>query len=181
MSTRQYDFEALAEVTGTDWEVGRGELNVALKIIRAQSEITDGYLLAAEIHDRAKMYRHVMPDVMLTPTALAKHWKRVQEEATKERGTNLTAEKPLPLPKERGIPEWCQIWWWTRRYRKPRILIPLPQQEPDNPDAMSMKEYEKLREEWVAAGSPRGSAAEILGTKKRDYAGETAELLKGIA
>jgi hypothetical protein len=91
MSERNYSFEALAEVTGTDWNAGRGELNIALKSIRAQCDISDDYLLAAEIHERAKMYRQAMPDVMLTPTALAKHWKRVFEEAERPKGTNLSA------------------------------------------------------------------------------------------
>lgn len=93
MTERNYSFEALAEVTGTDWKEGRGELNAALKSIREQSVISDDYLLADEIHERAKMYRQVMPDVMCTPSALAKHWKRVEEEVTKPKGTNLTAYK----------------------------------------------------------------------------------------
>jgi hypothetical protein len=80
-STRDYAFEALAEVTNTDWNAGRGELNSALKSIREQSpEIQDSYLLGAEIHDRAKLYGQVMgAEILLTPNALAKHWKRVAE------------------------------------------------------------------------------------------------------
>lgn len=84
--TRDYPFEALAEVTGTDWNTGRGELNAALKLIRDESEIEDGYLLADEIHERAKMYREIMgPDVLLTPNALAKHYTRVYQETEKRR------------------------------------------------------------------------------------------------
>ena len=80
-AARDYGFEALAEVTNTDWNTGRGELNAALKSIREQvPEIEDSYLLGAEIHDRAKLYRALWPDMSLTPTALAKHWKRVVEE-----------------------------------------------------------------------------------------------------
>ena len=78
---RDFAFEALAEVTGTDWTAGRGELNAALKSIREQTEVEDSYLLADLIHERAKMYREVMPDVLLTPNALAKHWRRVLEES----------------------------------------------------------------------------------------------------
>lgn len=81
---RDYAYEALAETTGTDMTAGRGELNVALKSIRDQSEIDDSYLLADEIHVRSKLYRLVMPDVLLTPTALAKHWLRVFEEANRK-------------------------------------------------------------------------------------------------
>lgn len=81
---RDYGYEALAEVTDTDMNAGRGELNAALKSIREQSETDDGYLLADEIHARAKLYRQVMPEVMLTPSALAKHWLRVFEEANRK-------------------------------------------------------------------------------------------------
>jgi hypothetical protein len=84
VAERDYAFEALAEVTGTDWVQGRGELNTALKAIREQTTEQDSYLLGDLIHERAKMYREAMPDVMLTPTALAKHWLRVLEEASRK-------------------------------------------------------------------------------------------------
>ncbi|HSC05465.1 MAG TPA: hypothetical protein VLD59_01410 [Steroidobacteraceae bacterium] len=95
--TRNYDFEAIAEVTHTDWNAGRGELNKALMLIREQSEIEDSYLLSAEIHDRAKMYRALFPNAALTPTALAKHWLRVYEET--QRRPKLGP--PPELPKSR--------------------------------------------------------------------------------
>lgn len=82
---RDHAYEALAEVTNAHMEANRGELNVALKSIRAQTEIEDAYLLAVEIHEKAEAYRAAMPEVMLTPTALAKHWTRVEHEATARR------------------------------------------------------------------------------------------------
>lgn len=89
MAMRDFAFEALAEVTHTDWEAGRGELNAALKSIRLQEpDIHDSYLLSCEIHDRAKMYAVVMGDeILLTPSALAKHWLRVKAEMPKPRPT----------------------------------------------------------------------------------------------
>ena len=96
---RDYAYEALAEVSSTDQSIGRGQLNAALRDIRLQEpDLTDSYLLSAEIHERAKMYRQVFPEVALTPTALAKHWQRVKGETQKVRGQNLTAEKQAPLP-----------------------------------------------------------------------------------
>jgi hypothetical protein len=85
MPERNYSFEALAEVTDTDWNAGRGELNAALKSIREQEpQLTDDYLLSCEIHDRAKLYRQTMGEgVLLTPSALAKHWRRVLEQQPK--------------------------------------------------------------------------------------------------
>lgn len=90
---RDYAFEALAEVTNCDVNASRGELNVALKSIREQSEISDSYLLADEIHTQARRYRDVMgDDILLTPTALAKHWKRVEAEVARApRSTNQSA------------------------------------------------------------------------------------------
>ena len=82
---RDYAFEALADVTGTDWNTGRGIINTALKSIKEQTEIEDSYLLADLIHDRAKMYREAMPEVILTPPALAKHWRRVLEESERKK------------------------------------------------------------------------------------------------
>lgn len=99
---RDYAYEALAEVTATDMSVGRGALNAALRDIRKQEpDLTDSYLLSAEIHDRAKMYRQVFPEIALTPNALSKHWARVKGESSKVRGQNLSAERNSSLPLSR--------------------------------------------------------------------------------
>jgi hypothetical protein len=82
-------FEALAEATSTDWDAGRGELNKALAVIRAQFAGTDEEL-AAEILERAKLYRRIFQGASLTPPALAKHWRRVFEEAVKQREQQAT-------------------------------------------------------------------------------------------
>lgn len=104
MRERDYAFEALAEVTASDPAVARGPLNAALRDIRIQEPslagLDDSYLLSAEIHDRAKLYAAVWPNVALTPTALSKHWKRLPEEASKLKrgGSNLHADPPSELP-----------------------------------------------------------------------------------
>jgi tRNA threonylcarbamoyladenosine modification (KEOPS) complex Pcc1 subunit len=103
---RDYAYEALAEVTASDPSVARGELNAALRDIRISepslADLDDSYLLSAEIHERAKMYRALWPEVSLTPTALSKHWVRVKEERPKRTGANLSADTELPsLPVSR--------------------------------------------------------------------------------
>jgi len=75
-------YEALAQATSADMDGSRGELNRALKLIRDQTDAI-GEHLASEIRTRAQMYRQQMPDVMLTPTALAKHWQRLEETAAR--------------------------------------------------------------------------------------------------
>jgi hypothetical protein len=76
---RDHAFEALAEATSTDMQTGRGELNRALKLIRDQADADAD--LPSLIRQRASQYRRLMPDAILTPTALAKHWHRVDAEA----------------------------------------------------------------------------------------------------
>ena len=111
---RDYAYEALAEVTASDPEVARGELNAALRDIRKMepevAEIGDSYLLGDVIHGRAKMYRAVFESAALTPTALAKHWLRVLEEFSqmKRGGVNLHVGTPKPTPppaRERNLAE----------------------------------------------------------------------------
>lgn len=80
-------WDALAAVTGSHSDANRGELSMALKIISSQTELR-GEDLAVEIHAQAVRYRQVMGEALLTPTALAKHWTRVEVEAQRSRGTN---------------------------------------------------------------------------------------------
>jgi hypothetical protein len=102
MRERDYAYEALAEVTSSDPSVARGQLNAALRDIRAQhpelASTEDSYLLGAEVHERSKQYLAVFPGAALTPTALAKHWSRLPEEAKKLKrgGVNLHAPEPEP-------------------------------------------------------------------------------------
>lgn len=93
--SRDYAYEALAEATTCDLEANRGELNVALKSIKEQAPELTNYALSDEIHRRAKLYREVMGDeILLTPTALSKHWRRVAEApAPKRVGVNLSVDR----------------------------------------------------------------------------------------
>ena len=92
-------FEALAEVTNTDWDTGRGELNKALRLIKAESGL-EGYALAMAIRRNGLKYRRLFSDeVALTPTALAKHWKRVEAELERQRGAtnqSVTSQDDCP-------------------------------------------------------------------------------------
>lgn len=107
MRQRDYAYEALAEVTASDPDVARGELNAALRDIRKMepeiAKVEDSYLLGDLVHARAKMYRAVFSEAALTPTALSKHWLRVLEEFNqmKRGGTNLHVghAKPFPPPR----------------------------------------------------------------------------------
>jgi len=159
---RDYAYEALARVTNSDQNAARGELNAALKSIREQSEIEDSYFLADEIHERAKMYRAVMGDALLTPTALAKHWLRVFEESKRLRatGVNRSAESRDPvgsqIPSSKA-PEWYWVWVWCRWIRNPRDFRSFPQQSQyvDPTSCMTQAQYEELHAEWIEKGSPR--------------------------
>lgn len=87
--TTDESYEALADVTNTDWAEGRGQLNAALKSIREQEGLSD---VADAIRERAELYRKAWPEMTLTAPALAKHWKRVEAEAKpRVQATNLSA------------------------------------------------------------------------------------------
>jgi uncharacterized protein with PIN domain len=78
-----HSFEALVAATSATVSAERGALNAALKVIRnAEPELEDEDL-ALLIKLRADAYRRAFPEMALTPTALAKHWDRVLQEAPK--------------------------------------------------------------------------------------------------
>ncbi len=79
MSERDLSWEALVRETAANPHMERGQLNTALKAIRAAA-FSEGLLedgLPEEIRLRAQAYRERWPQLTLTPTALAKHWFRV--------------------------------------------------------------------------------------------------------
>jgi len=75
---RDISFETLAEMCGMDIKQltrdARGQLNGALAQIREATPDLEDLELALVIEGKAKAYRASMPDVLLTPPALAKHW-----------------------------------------------------------------------------------------------------------
>src|SRR3990167_172038 len=97
MAERKLDlaYEALAEATSTDMNEGRGELNAALRSIKEQWGADAPEYLPSEISERAKLYKRAMPGVMLTPSALAKHWLRVYDMAQQKtpQATNQSASR----------------------------------------------------------------------------------------
>lgn len=80
--------------------------------------------------------------------------RRLRDEHADTRG--------LDRGKSTGVPEWVHVWWWIRRIREPREERPLPQQQDEhgnplhNPDHyLDQVDYDRLRSEWVTAGSPK--------------------------
>lgn len=87
------------------------------------------------------------------------------------------------IPEQTGrdeIPEWVFVWKWqqartmTERQatregtrlpvaeRAPMPMRDFPQYAHPGPDAYSMQEYEQIRADWVAAGSPKRSMEELV-------------------
>jgi hypothetical protein len=83
MARQDLSFETLVEVTSATVSSERGALNSALKQIREASPDLDDADLAVLIRMKATQYRAAYPSVALTPTALAKHWGRVEVEQPK--------------------------------------------------------------------------------------------------
>lgn len=99
--------------------------------------------LARRFHRRPQLSDLLEVIVMLTPTLTAP-----------DSAGTLDAGK-------RGIeaPEWVWVWSWCRHHRAPRNYRVFPQQAShgDPTGMLTLEEYEKLRDEWIAAGKPKAS------------------------
>ncbi len=77
----------------------------------------------------------------------------------------LADERGLEQGSTTKIPEWVHVWWWARNGRVPPEDRPFPQQRPavgDAPDMLANSDYQALKVEWQAAGSPKlGSARQL--------------------
>lgn len=99
-------------------------------------------------------------------------------------------ERRVEPTAERGVPEWVNVWWWrseqtmlARQAANTTCLGPVEQRppvrmrqfpqfpQPLDPNAYSMEEYERIREAWVNAGSPRGSVDAIAAGTTTDVPG----------
>jgi hypothetical protein len=97
---RDYSFEAMVEVTGADISQltsdERGRINRALKELRVLIE--DDYILADAIHEHAKAYKIVYPEIALTPQALTGQWSSIQEKAGAMTKPRLTQSPSAAVP-----------------------------------------------------------------------------------
>lgn len=87
-SNRDELFEAVAEVCGIDWQAGltkteRGEINNAVKQLR------DVGATVAQVHAKARAYRERWPGMDLTPSALVKHWSKIDAPRTNGHPTTV--------------------------------------------------------------------------------------------
>lgn len=82
---------------------------------------------------------------------------RSQERTKKTAAEQAPTPPPQPQGRREATVEWVWVWSWCRTERQPRNLRAFPQQHgfADPADMMTNEEYEALREEWVAAGSPK--------------------------
>lgn len=68
-----------------------------------------------------------------------------------------TPRKEIPQERSTGAPEWYHVWHYARLLRDPKDTRSLPQQDGhvDPTTMMPASDYEKLRQEWKKAGSPK--------------------------
>lgn len=85
------DWEALVRVTHANEAMERGRLNTALKAIKSAWAEEGG--IPADLHEeiprRAQAYHEMWPQMTLTPTALAVHWKRVVAQRAPQKGKSV--------------------------------------------------------------------------------------------
>lgn len=147
---RDLSFEKLAEVCGIDitalTPTARGALNKALSDIRsATSELDDGEL-ALVIEAKASTYRRVMPEVFLTPTALAKHWPNLD-------GMLEAQQAPVTyVSHDRAYCSTCEGLRFVHAFfRRPQLtqemvaLSQRPKAKPPAPWLLNPKLYEEER------------------------------------
>jgi DNA-binding transcriptional ArsR family regulator len=108
---RDTAFDAMAAVTNSDPQLEGGGIAKAVNALRKH----DAYvafkeqhgkdeadaMLAAAITVRAEQYRQVFPTMALTPSALVRHWKRVQAEQGELTPTQLM-QRARQLQEEEG-------------------------------------------------------------------------------
>ena len=99
---RDYSFEALCEVTGAEMSEltknERGRINAALAELRAINP--DDYLLSYQIHERARLWHDVYPEIALTPQALTGVWSSIEEKAAQVKRAQATTVSNAPMQVE---------------------------------------------------------------------------------
>lgn len=83
--------------------------------------------------------------------------KRLAEPVGEQRQDTPKDRQDSGFKRGVGAAEWVHVWMWCRTERQPRNLRAFPQQEShvDPGDIMTNDEYEKVRDEWKEAGSPK--------------------------
>ena len=61
-----------------------------------------------------------------------------------------------------ATPEWVWVWKWARNSRDPIEERSFPQQQGHPDDSMTTTDYIALRDEWLAAGSPKDKARVLV-------------------
>jgi hypothetical protein len=69
----------------------------------------------------------------------------------------LKQPRPPEPKRDTTVPEWVWVWRWARTQREPRLVTPLHYQDDhvDPTTILDEAQYERLRQEWVDAGSPK--------------------------
>ena len=66
------------------------------------------------------------------------------------------------------MPEWVQVWAWLRFARQPQCMTPLPQQD-EHPEAMTMEDFGRYRDEWILAGRPSLTVSKLVAVMTGEY------------
>jgi hypothetical protein len=117
---------------------------------------------------RRQSYKIVLADFVETLEMLNRNLKQEAKRAAAARAIETGRRGYAP-------PEWVLVWSWARgkalaawekaRTKQPdRTLLSFPQQGDwaDPRKTMTTAEYEALREEWIAAGSPREKVRVVM-------------------
>lgn len=125
------------------------DLGPARQMWRDELVLHDAELATKSVGHLAKrmQYKITLSDLVQTLTMIERN----------ARADDQTAQDSRAIEGKRGYatPEWVWVWMWCRNYREPQDWRTLPQQEGIPELSMTTEDYGILKEEWVAAGSPK--------------------------
>ena len=148
------DAQELIRMAEANWHM---DLGPARAMWRSELLLYDADLVTHALGELAKkqQYKITLADLMEIISDMARAAKRRADEERLK-----AAEDRMLKEGKRGYatPEWVWVWLWARTIRDPREDRSFPQQSEfaDPRYTMTTTQYEELKAEWLAAGSPHG-------------------------
>ena len=161
------DAQDLIRMIESNWHF---DLGTARRLWRTELMMWDADLAVKALAHlaRRQSYKIVLADLVQTLEMLNRNLKQEAKQAADARAIETGRRGYAP-------PEWVLVWAWARAKalavwekartkQSERTLRSFPQQSDwaDPRETMTTAEYEALREEWIAAGSPREKVSAVM-------------------
>lgn len=149
----------------------------ARTLVTLLAAATSTRLLTDEVEVWVEQFRPLDADLVYKAIMRGRaEWSRFPSWKNFKEGYNIQVRLSEPVGEQRDRPEqeetkyggeppeWVYVKSWCWRTRAPRNVRSFPQEEgyADPQGMMTLPEYEALRAEWVAAGSPKPRLGELF-------------------